>query len=176
MSRTVMDELVKEVGRLFENLEQRTYYEVLGVSKTGDYIQVRDAFYSRAQRFHPDRFVLVDTEAIKQAVYAVYKRMTEAYNVLTDPELRRIYDEGLGEGVRRLPAEHRARRLDPDERQVTNPFARIYLRSGKAKLEEGDLDGAWVDIELGLSLEEASPLRELHTQVIRHMARPGGSK
>jgi DnaJ-class molecular chaperone len=174
MSRKLIDELVKEVGRLFEDLERQSYYDFLGVSRTSDYLQVRDAFYARAQRFHPDRFVTMDAEAIKQAVYAVYKRMTEAYNVLTDPELRRLYDEGLSEGIRRLPAVHRARRLDPEERQVSNPFARIYLRSGRAKLQDGDLDGAWVDIELGLSLEEASPLRELHTRVIRHMARPGG--
>jgi DnaJ-class molecular chaperone len=104
----------------------------------------------------------------------VYKRMTEAYNVLSDPELRSLYDRSLAEGAVRLPADQRARRLDADERQVSNPFARIYLRSGRHKLSEGDLDGAWIDVELALSLEEAVPLRELHTKIIRHMARPGG--
>ena len=49
-------------------------------------------------------------------------------------------------------------------------FARIYLRSGRRKLAEGDLNGAWIDAELGLSLEESPPLRDLHVQVVRKMA------
>ncbi len=106
---------------------------------------------------------------MKRAVYSVYKRMTEAFNVLSDPELRRLYDRALGHGEVRLPAVDRARRLDADERQVSNVFARIYLRSGKQKLDEGDLNGAWIDAELGLSLEEARPLRELHVQIVIKM-------
>lgn len=174
MSSVGMADLVDEVERIFGTLETISYYDVLSVEATSDYLQVRDAFYARAQRFHPDRFVMMESDGIRKAVYTVYKRMTEAYNVLSDPELRRLYDQSLAGGEPRLPAEQRSRRLEPDERQISNPFARIYLRSGRRKLEQGDLDGAWVDIELALSLEEASPLRELHTQIIRHMARPGG--
>lgn len=173
MTSAGMAELVTEVGHLFDSLDGLSYYEVLAVQRTSDYLQVRDAFYARAQRFHPDRFVLMESEGIKRAVYTVYKRMTEAYNVLSDPELRRSYDQAMDAGETRLPAEQRSRRLDPEERQISNPFARIYLRSGRHKFAEGDLDGAWVDIELALSLEEAPPLRELHTKIIRHMARPG---
>lgn len=167
-------DLVTEVERIFDSLDSISYYDVLSIEPTSDYLQVRDAFYARAQRFHPDRFVMMESDGIRQAVYKVYKRMTEAYNVLSDPELRRAYDQSLAAGKARLPAEQRSRRLEPDERQISNPFARIYLRSGRRKLEQGDLDGAWIDIELALSLEEASPLRELHTQIIRQMARPGG--
>jgi DnaJ-class molecular chaperone len=175
MGSTGMGELVSEIARLFGGLDELDYYEVLAISRSSDYLQIRDAFYARAQRCHPDRFVSLDGEAVKRAVYAVYKRMTEAYNVLSDPELRHAYDRGLSEGRRRLPADQRARRLDAEERQVSNPFARIYLRSGRHKLAEGDLDAAWIDAELGLSLEEAAPLRELHVRIIRHMARPGGT-
>ncbi len=170
------NDLVSEVARLFDAIDSLSYYDVLALRPSSDYLQVRDAFYARAQRFHPDRFISLEGDSVKRAVYTVYKRMTEAYNVLSDPELRRLYDVSLAEGEARLPAEQRGRRLDAEERQVSNPFARIYLRSGRHKLSEGDLDGAWVDVELALSLEEASPLRELHTRIIRHMARPGGER
>jgi len=112
----------------------------------------------------------MEGESVKKAVYAVYKRMTEAYQVLSDPELRAIYDRSLREGQPRLSAEDRSRRLDADERQVSNPFARIYLRSGRRKFEQGDLNGAWIDCELGLSLEETPPLRNLHVAVVRALA------
>jgi DnaJ-class molecular chaperone len=96
--------------------------------------------------------------------------MTEAYQVLSDPELRATYDQALARGEARLAAESRSRRLDADERQVSNPFARIYLRSGRRKFEQGDLNGAWIDCELGLSLEETPPLRNLHVAVVKALA------
>ncbi|MFV8750764.1 J domain-containing protein [Nannocystaceae bacterium ST9] len=170
MSKSGMGELVSEVAKLADQIERLSYYDFLGVDARADYIGIRDAFYLRAQRFHPDRFVAMEGESVKKAVYAVYKRMTEAYNVLSDPEQRVAYDRGLTEGQVRLATEFRARRLDADERQVANPFARIYLRSGRRKYEIGDLNGAWIDCELGLSLEETPPLRNLHVDIVRALA------
>ncbi len=165
-----MGELVSEVARLYEGLERLTYYDFLGLTTRSDYIEVREAFYVRAQRFHPDRFVSLEAMAVKKAVYAVYKRMTEAYQVLSDPELRRRYDDTRAEGRLRLSAVDRSRRLGAEERQVSNVFARLYLRSARLKLERGDLDGAWIDAELGLSVEDAEPLRAVQVQIIRTMA------
>lgn len=170
MSKSGMGALVSEVARLHDKIDELSYYEFLAVTPATDYIGIRDAFYTRAQLFHPDRFVSTQGESVKKAVYAVYKRMTEAYQVLSDPELRASYDRALEQGQVRLAAEHRARRLDADERQVSNPFARIYLRSGRRKFEAGDLNGAWIDCELGLSLEETPPLRNLHVAVVRALA------
>jgi DnaJ-class molecular chaperone len=170
MSKSGMGELVSEVAKLADQIDRLSYYDFLGVDRHADYIKIRDAFYVRAQRFHPDRFVAMEGESVKKAVYAVYKRMTEAYNVLSDPEQRVAYDRALAEGQVRLASEARSRRLDADERQVANPFARIYLRSGRRKYELGDLNGAWIDCELGLSLEETPPLRNLHVDIVRALA------
>lgn len=170
MSKSGMGELVSEVARLNDGIEAYSYYDFLAVARSTDYIGIRDAFYKRAQRFHPDRFVAMEGESVKKAVYAVYKRMTEAYQVLSDPELRAAYDRVLAEGQVRLSSQERSRRLDADERQVSNPFARIYLRSGRSKFERGDFNGAWIDCELGLSLEETPPLRNLHVAVVRALA------
>jgi DnaJ-class molecular chaperone len=170
MSKSGMGELVSEVARLNDGIDRLSYYDFLAVTPQTDYIGIRDAFYTRAQLFHPDRFVAMQGESVKKAVYAVYKRMTEAYQVLSDPELRATYDQALARGEARLAAESRSRRLDADERQVSNPFARIYLRSGRRKFEMGDLNGAWIDCELGLSLEETPPLRNLHVAVVKALA------
>ena len=51
------DELLAEIMRLYEGLEELSYYEYLGLRPGCDYVAVRDGFYSRAQRFHPDQFV-----------------------------------------------------------------------------------------------------------------------
>ena len=92
MSKSGMGELVSEVARLHDKIEELSYYDFLAVSPKTDYIGIRDAFYTRAQLFHPDRFVAMQGESVKKAVYSVYKRMTEAYQVLSDPERRAKYD------------------------------------------------------------------------------------
>ncbi len=148
----------QELRRLHDGLERLSYYEFLGLRPGCDYVAIRDAFHARAQRYHPDRFVFTVGSELVKAAYEVYKRMTEAYNVLFDPDLRAAYDEARMKGHARLSDVARSKRLTADERQVANTFARIYLRSARTKLERKDLRGAWIDVQLGLVLEVAPPL------------------
>ena len=157
-----------ELDRLGAGLEELSYYEYLGLELSADYVEIREAFHRRSQEFHPDRFLGAD-ESSKERAYAVYKRMTEAYGVLSDPELRRNYDGSLCRGESRLPAESRSRRLNAEERELSNPFARIFLRSAQQKYERGAFEGAWVDVELALSLEDVAPLRALQQKIASEM-------
>ena len=163
-------ELAQEIERLHAGLERLSYYDFLALPRSTDYVSIREAFYARAQQFHPDRYVAAVNENLKARVYALFKRMTEAYNVLSDPELRAGYDEALAQGEHRLPLAARARRLTSDERKLNNAFARIYLRAAREKLARGELSEAWIDVELGLSLEESEPLRKLHSEIVRRAA------
>jgi DnaJ-class molecular chaperone len=157
-----------ELLRLHETLGSVSYYDVLGLRPGCDYVAVREAFHAKAQRYHPDRWVFVSTELQKRQAYEVYKRMTEAYNVLLDPELRAAYDAARVRGETRLSELARARRVAGPEQRVANGFARIYLRSARAKLERDDLRGAWIDVQLGLGIERAEPLEALLAEIERH--------
>jgi DnaJ-class molecular chaperone len=161
-------ESIDQVQDLHASLARASYYDFLGLRPGCDYVAVREAFHERAQRFHPDRFVFIARDDIKVMAYEVYKRMTEAYNVLCDPELRAAYDEARVRGGNRLSETARARRSSPEDRQVASAFARIYLRSARATLAREDLRGALIDVELGLGLEQAPPLVALLEEIRRH--------
>ncbi len=68
----------------------RDYYETLGVSKTANEDEIRSAFRKLACKYHPD--VAKDKKTAEEK----FKQINEAYEVLSDPEKRRKYDQ-LGE-------------------------------------------------------------------------------
>ena len=63
------------------------YYKILGVDKSIDQKDVKKAYLKRAKQFHPD--LHPDDPKAK----AKFQALTEAYDVIGDPEKRRKYDQ-----------------------------------------------------------------------------------
>ena len=63
------------------------YYKILGVSKDIPQDKVRAAYRKRAKQFHPD--LNPDDPKAK----AKFQALSEAYDVISDPEKRRKYDQ-----------------------------------------------------------------------------------
>lgn len=72
----------------------RDYYEVLGVGQDASATEVKRAFRRLARELHPD-VNDHDPEAEEK-----FKAAAEAYEVLSDPERRRVYDAYGREGLR----------------------------------------------------------------------------
>lgn len=68
-------------------MDKRDYYEVLGVPKGATQEEVKKAFKRLARRHHPDV-----SEADKAEAEHRFKEINEAYQVLSDPEKREVYD------------------------------------------------------------------------------------
>ncbi len=68
------------------------YYEILGVSRDADDEEIKKAFKQRALEYHPDRSD--DPEAEEK-----FKKISEAYEVLSDDEQRSRYDRFGKQGV-----------------------------------------------------------------------------
>ena len=72
----------------------RDYYEVLGVGRGAPEPEVKRAFRKLARELHPD-VNAHDPEAEEK-----FKEAAEAYEVLSDPERRQVYDRYGHEGLR----------------------------------------------------------------------------
>jgi curved DNA-binding protein len=65
----------------------KDYYETLGVSKNATEDEIRSAFRKLARKYHPD--VAKDKKTAEEK----FKEINEAYEVLSDPEKRKKYDQ-----------------------------------------------------------------------------------
>jgi len=63
------------------------YYVVLGIAEDADSDAIRRAFRVLARRYHPDAGAGSST--------AEFRRVLEAYETLSDPDRRRLYDHDL---------------------------------------------------------------------------------
>ncbi|RHZ90084.1 hypothetical protein Glove_8g46 [Diversispora epigaea] len=75
----------RRLGTAQEPLETE-YYEVLGVSPTASSNEIKKQYYKLALQFHPDKNKAPDAEQR-------FKKISDAYQVLSNPELRRKYNE-----------------------------------------------------------------------------------
>lgn len=65
----------------------KDYYDVLGVSKNADQDELKRAYRKLAKKYHPD--ANKDDPTAEER----FKEVNEAYNVLSDPDQRRAYDQ-----------------------------------------------------------------------------------
>jgi curved DNA-binding protein CbpA len=72
-----------------------TYYEVMDVPPPATAEEVKDAYYSLARRFHPDRFYLKTGTSLHAKLSSAFARITQAYETLTDVNARAAYDAAL---------------------------------------------------------------------------------
>jgi DnaJ-class molecular chaperone len=104
----------------------RDFYAVLAVPRNATEDQIRRCFRELARTRHPDRFRGEEKERAEKD----FQEITQAFNVLADPERRRLHDLEL---------------LRPEEAGASEPrqLSRVYLQRGvKAYKEKSYLEAA----------------------------------
>lgn len=69
------------------------YYEILGVDKQASHAEIKKAYRKLSKQYHPD---------INKDEEEKYKEITQAYNILSDPNKRKNYDNPAPQ----MPFEH----------------------------------------------------------------------
>ncbi len=114
-----------------KSLDDVDYYGLLGIRPDATADAIKLGFRAFARRFHPDRFA-GHPDHVAEAT-TVYRRATEAYRVLTNPEQRRVYDEQRAQGRTRLDPDAMRRSVRPSVRPSGAPIAMNEHFSARAR-------------------------------------------
>ena len=77
-------------------MAEENFYQTLGVKKTATDAEIKKAFKKMAIKYHPDKNKDDPDKAKTQ-----FQKIANAYETLSDPEKRAVYDEHGEEGVKR---------------------------------------------------------------------------
>jgi len=111
----------------------KDYYSVLGVSRNASEREIKQAYRKLARQYHPD------VNAGDKSAEAKFKRINEAYEVLSDKEKRRKYDQ-FGDQWQYADQFAQARRQQ-------TPFWDFSQAGGQSfRFEEADLGSLFGDL------------------------------
>ncbi len=79
----------------------KNYYDLLGLSPEASKHEIREAYREIARVFHPDSnfFDEIVEDELDPEQAEFFKKITEAYHILSDEDRRREYDEALPKGL-----------------------------------------------------------------------------
>jgi len=148
------------------DLDQLDYYTLLGVPDDAPIPEIKRAFRKFARKYHPDRFVGAPPDKVDRAA-AIYRRGSEAYQVLTDPRTRQAYDVALRRGKLRLSGEELAKAAAPEVQApkkkaspIKSPQALTYFKKGIAAAHEGDWRASWRFLKMAMDAEPGNAFIE----------------
>ena len=155
-----------------DRLELLDYYALLGVAPEANTAEVKAAFRKFARRYHPDRFEGGDPDKLARATQ-IYRRGSEALQVLVNPVSRRAYDRLIRVGKTRMSADDRERaeaeeriaRATPSARAkprapIRSPQAQAFYERAAEAARRGDWRGAWRLMKNAVEAEPGNPLLE----------------
>jgi molecular chaperone DnaJ len=127
------------------------YYNILGVSPTATSEEIKKGYRKMAMKYHPDR-----NQGDKEAENN-FKSAAEAYEVLSDPEKRQIYDRFGVDGLKNM-GHHGPGSTDDIFSSFGDIFEGLFGFSGGAsgrKRHQGPIQGSDLRYDLPISFMEA---------------------
>jgi curved DNA-binding protein CbpA len=88
----------------FECSLDRPYHEILGVAADAELRELRRAYFRLSKEFHPDRYFRRNLGHFAERVERVFRRIAEAFALLSDPSARKEIERTLRQAPAAAPS------------------------------------------------------------------------
>ncbi len=129
-----------EMRERLEKMGSQNFFQWLDIEPTPSEVEIRNAYFSLARRYHPDALQAM-AEPIRDAAHALFGKVSEAYETLSDPPSRDRYLDRVVHGK-------------PDENEQAMREVRAIMDAEQS-------------FKRGLKMLNAGKLLEAHTDFTR---------
>lgn len=159
-------EQLEQIAKAAAMLDRMDYYQVLKLQVGASPKEIKLAFFRQSKTWHPDRFFRRVPEKTYRDVMNVYKRISEAYAILRDPQVKRVYDQRIT-GPNRAQhlrydrvKEEQAERAKKDEDIARTDMGRKYAKMAFQAMKGRNFAGAEINFKLAIAAEpDNAPLK-----------------
>jgi curved DNA-binding protein CbpA len=114
--RTILD--------TYYRLDELNFYALLGVGVDADKPAIRNAYFALSKVFHPDTLFGKELGSYKSKMEAVFRRLTEAYDILAKKRTRDEYDHYLNLRDRTMAAQRSVAEVAKEAERIEREAAR----------------------------------------------------
>lgn len=142
---------INSVSRLIDELD---YFQILKITPNCSAEELKSAYFKESREYHPDKYYTESPDIVKK-VTTIFKRITEAYKILSDPDTRAIYTKSISGADRskNLRYIHGVQGGLPKEDEGQTPMGRKYFQMGKVAFNNMDYKGAKINFQLAFKME-----------------------
>jgi curved DNA-binding protein CbpA len=160
------EERRREILDAWEGLATRNHFEVLGLARNVGEVEVKEAYFRLAKRFHPDVHHGASLGDLREKLEAVFIRLGEAYDTLRDRGRRGDYEARLGRARPQAFADAPGG-AKPGPARPGEPAAAEHERDKEeeARMAEQSLHRAAKLLEHAKALEQEKPNEPEHQRL-----------
>lgn len=126
-----LPEVTITLEKYLEQIEgAQTHYDALNVGTNADSAAIKNAYFSLAKQFHPDRFHR-ESDAMLKRIQSAFTVLSHAHETLKTPEAREVYNSKMYKEI-----EAREKRKAAGQPDITDPNQR-QAEQGLESFEEG---------------------------------------
>lgn len=153
--------LLNEIITLESVLDEMDYYQILKIKQSAFASEIKQAYFNQSRVFHPDKFYNEPPDVLEKA-NKIFKRLAEAYNVLSDNDKRVAYTKSIAGADRKkyirydpkLIEQAKAGGQKEDEGQT--PMGKKYYQMAKNSMLNKDYNSAKINLQLAAKMEPAN--------------------
>ncbi len=75
----------ERIEKLYREYKSLDYYRVLEVGKEASVAEIKRAYHRMAKEFHPDRYLHIRSDSLREKLHSIFSYINEAYRELTSP-------------------------------------------------------------------------------------------
>ncbi|MBJ92944.1 MAG: hypothetical protein CMP23_00565 [Rickettsiales bacterium] len=161
-----------EVEAIAAVLDEIDNYQLLRLKGGAPIPDVEKAYAAQSKMFHPDNYFGVGDAKFQRAVTSIFKKLNEAYQVLKDAELKKMYDKKMGfrgPVASAGKSSRRRRGIGKEELEaekevlaaggvVSDKNAIKYWELAEIATMNKDWNGVVMNLQFALNYEKANPV------------------